>query len=76
MKATVRGLVGLFIDDGSLVVAIIAWLVLTWRIARSPLIPPLWVGPILFTGLAAILAENVHRWSRRHRTARRASRPS
>jgi len=56
-----RKLVGLFVDDGSLALAIVAWLGLIalaaalWPTARG------WLGLLLALGLLAILAENVLR---------------
>jgi hypothetical protein len=56
-----RKLVGLFVDDGSLALAIVAWLGLIalaaalWPTARC------WLSLLLALGLLAILAENVLR---------------
>lgn len=56
--------VGLFVDDGSFAVAILAWLAVSWlALPRLPL-PPAWPPVILFVGLAAILAESAVRRSR------------
>jgi hypothetical protein len=56
-----RRLVGLFVDDGSLALATVAWLGLIalaavlWPMARG------WLSLLLALGLLAILAENVLR---------------
>lgn len=63
-----RELVGLFVDDGSLALALIVWVA-----AAGLLLPYLpagaqWAAPILFlAGCLAILAENVGRAARRSR---------
>lgn len=55
LRTVVQEVVGLFIDDGSFALAIVAWLgivgLVAWRIdaARA------WTGFLLFVGLAAIL---------------------
>lgn len=65
LKMTFVKLYRLFVDDGNLATAIIAWLALLW-LARPYLpVPPTWHAPILFIGLLAILLENVLRRSRK-----------
>ncbi len=62
-----RRLVGLFVDDGSLALAIVAWLCL---IALATALWPAaggWLALLLATGLLAILAENVLRTGRAKR---------
>ncbi|HEY0206160.1 MAG TPA: hypothetical protein VGC15_18640 [Acetobacteraceae bacterium] len=60
-------LIGLFVDDGSFAIAILAWLLLAWlALPRLPL-PPAWPPVILFAGLAAILVESAVRRSRTRR---------
>jgi hypothetical protein len=55
----------LFVDDGSMAVALILW-----SLSAGFLLPRLptaagWDGPILFLGYLVILAENLHRTARR-----------
>jgi len=53
--------IGLFVDDGSLALAILAWLAVAWlALPRLPL-PPGWPPAILFAGLALILVESTLR---------------
>ena len=59
-----RRVVGLFVDDGSLALATVAWLCL---IAIAAALWPAaggWLGLVLALGLLAILAENVLRTGR------------
>lgn len=63
----VREVWGLFVDDGSLAVAILVWVGGTW-------LAELWlgksggvVGVLLFGGLAVILVESVVRFARGRR---------
>jgi hypothetical protein len=65
LRSIIRELLGLFVDDGDFAAVIIAWLVSAWLIVQHLSIPPAWLGPILFIGLAAILVESVQRRSRR-----------
>ncbi len=57
--------IGLFVDDGSLALAILAWLIaaglLLPRLPLPPALPPV----ILFAGLALILVESAWRRARR-----------
>ena len=59
--------IGLFVDDGSLAVAVLAWLAVVWlllpRLPLPPALPPI----ILFAGLALILVESALRGARRNR---------
>ena len=56
--------IGLFVDDGSLALAVLAWLAAAWlllpRLPLSPALPP----AILFVGLASILVESALRRAR------------
>ena len=65
LRTAGRQIVGLFVDDGSLAVAILLWLLGCG--AALPLLPlPLALPPvILFAGLAAILIESAVRRARR-----------
>jgi hypothetical protein len=67
LGTALRRLVGLFVDDGSLALAVVAWLCL---IALSAVLWPAAVGGLallLGLGLLAILAENVLRTGRAKR---------
>ena len=60
-----RELFGLFVDDGSFALTILAWVaLLTLPFARTGWLPA-WRGPILFVGLAFILAASAVRYARR-----------
>jgi hypothetical protein len=63
LLAAGRELLGLFIDDGSLVVAVLAWLLLCGLVVPHLLVGP-WPAIALFLGIAAILAENAIRNAR------------
>jgi len=56
--------IGLFVDDGSLAVAVVIWLIAAWlllpRLPLPPALPPM----ILFAGLALILVESTLRRAR------------
>ena len=58
-----RELIGLFIDDGSLALAILAWLLGGAVCVRLGL-PPIAEGVILAAGFVLLLAENVGRSAR------------
>ncbi|MBV8428992.1 MAG: hypothetical protein JOZ88_17285 [Hyphomicrobiales bacterium] len=67
VKTTFSELVSLFVEDGSLAVAILAWLGLTGLVlSRFESLSP-WRGMVLFAGLAAILVENTWRRARADR---------
>ena len=64
VKAALSELVSLFIEDGSLALAILIWLGLTGLVlARFESLRP-WHAALLFAGLAAILVENTWRRAR------------
>ena len=76
VRTVLRELLGLFVDDGSLALAILLWLLLLWFALRRMHLPVgggtgggAWGGAgggiILFVGLAAILVESVLRFSRK-----------
>lgn len=60
-----RELVGLFVDDGSLALAILAWLLGGYLCVHALAVPPVIEGLLLAAGLAFLLAENVDRTVRR-----------
>lgn len=66
-KAILLDLLGLFVDDGSLAVAALAWLALSALVFLFVGLPEVWRAIALFLGFAAILVENVTRSARRSR---------
>jgi predicted membrane metal-binding protein len=64
LKTVVDELVGLFVDDGSLALAILLWILIAAFLPRLGL-PQGLSGPILFLGLLAILIENIARRANR-----------
>ena len=60
-----RELFGLFVDDASFAVAILAWVGAVWLLLPHLGLPRAAQGPILFAGLAAILVESAVRRARR-----------
>jgi hypothetical protein len=63
LRAVVREILGLFVDDGSFAIAILAWLGLCWL--ALPRLPSAVGGLLLFLGLALILLESVLRRARK-----------
>jgi hypothetical protein len=63
-----RELVGLFVDDGSLALVLIAWVAAAGLLFPYLLAGTQWAAPILLlAGCLAILAENIGRAARRSR---------
>jgi hypothetical protein len=62
-----RKVVALFVDDGSLALAVLVWVAATWLLTRWFSIADSWGGGLLFAGLGAILAENAIRSARQAR---------
>ncbi len=60
---------GLFVEDGSLAVAILAWVVVAALMLPHLSMSLEWHGPVLFLGVAALLLENVWRSALKHRRA-------
>lgn len=64
IRNVAREIFGLFVDDGSFALAVLAWLGVVWflflhmKLARSG-------GFVVFLGLASILVESVTRFARR-----------
>ena len=56
----VKELFGLFVDDGSLAIGILALAALL-AAAMALGLPPVTLGPLLFVGCAGLLVENVMR---------------
>ena len=57
--------IGLFVDDGSLAVAVLAWLATAWLLLPKLPLPPALPPAILFAGLSLILVESALRRARR-----------
>ncbi len=66
VMSMLRELVGLFVDDGSLVVSALLW-VAACALAPRLGVPPIWQGAALAAGLAVILVENALRGAARKR---------
>jgi hypothetical protein len=65
IKSALAKLVSLFVEDGSLALAIVVWLaVLGLVLSRFEAFKG-WEGAVLFAGLASILIENTWRRARR-----------
>lgn len=60
VRSICKEVFGLFVDDGSLALALLAWLAVVAGL-RSALPAPRLLAIVLFLGCAAILAENVLR---------------
>ncbi len=60
-----KELLGLFVDDGSLALAILAWVAIFAALMTVVAVPPTLAGLVLFLGLIAILAENAVRRARK-----------
>jgi hypothetical protein len=64
LSAILRELLGLFVDDGSLAIAILGWVAIVAALMRLAGVSGALSGGLLFVGLAAILIENVWRAAR------------
>jgi hypothetical protein len=64
LKSIVREVYGLFVDDGSFAIAIVAWFALIVLVLPRVVRVAGWGGPVFFAGLALILIESVLRFSR------------
>jgi hypothetical protein len=65
MLAAARELLGLFVDDGSLAIAVLAWVAVVALAFPALPIDSGWLVFVLFAGVALIFAENVLRAARR-----------
>ena len=61
LKTVAVELAGLFVEDGWFALAIVGWLIFCGLALPRLSLAPLWLGPIWFLGLAAILAASVIR---------------
>jgi hypothetical protein len=62
VSAALREIYALFVDNGSLALAIVLWLLFVWlALPRDAA----WTGPALAAGLAVLLIENVLRSARK-----------
>jgi hypothetical protein len=59
-----RALLDLFLEDGSLAVAILICVAGAMLVAHRGGVPLRWRGPLLVAGLAVVLLENVQRTAR------------
>ena len=64
LRSVLAELFGMFVDDGSLAIAILAWVAVIALLQWSALIAPGLLGAVLFLGLAVLLLENVLRRAR------------
>lgn len=63
LKTVCSEFIGLFVDDGSLAIAVLAWLAAACLLLPRLPLPPAWPPVILFLGLALILVESALRRS-------------
>jgi hypothetical protein len=66
LRSVLTELVGLFVDDGSLVLAVLAWVMVGVVCLRAQLLGPASEAVLLALGIAGLLAENVLRYARAH----------
>lgn len=64
ITAIAREVFGLFVDDGSFAVTILAWVVAVGLLSFRLGLAPQWGAPLLFVGLALILIESAARRAR------------
>jgi len=64
LKTVWSEFIGLFVDDGSFAVAILAWIAFCWLVLPRLGLAPAWQPAILFVGLALILVESALRRAR------------
>jgi hypothetical protein len=67
LRTIFRETVGLFVDDGSFAIRIVAWLGLSSVVLPHVETSMIWRCAILFGGLALILFESSLRYARRRR---------
>jgi hypothetical protein len=67
VSSAARELIGLFVDDGSLALAVLVWVAVAMLAFPALPIDGNWLAVALFAGLALILVENLLRTARRRR---------
>jgi hypothetical protein len=67
LRETLRELLGLFVDDGSLALALLAWTAVAGLALPRLGLPMGLAAPSLFLGYLVILLENLARTARRKR---------
>ena len=67
LRSIAREILGLFVDDGSFALAIVIWLLLVVMLLPRAVASASWAGPVLFAGLAIILAQSVLHYARKRR---------
>ncbi len=65
IKTVAAELFGLFVDDATFAVTILAWLLAVWLVVPRLGVPPTSSPLVLFGGLAIILVESAVRRARR-----------
>ena len=65
LGTALRSLWGLFVEDASFTLGILAWLVIAAFTLPAVGLRDAWGGPLLFVLLALVLLENVRRSARR-----------
>jgi hypothetical protein len=66
VKNVASELLGLFVDDGSFVLVVIAWMLISAFVLRLDWLDPGVGAVLLFAGIAALVVENVRRTARAH----------
>ena len=64
LRSVIVEVFGLFVDDGSLAIAILAWIIAAAGLDYANVCPPAYLGFVVFAGLAILLLENVVRRAR------------
>jgi len=64
LRTTLREVFGLFVDDGSLAIAILVWVGALWLLPAFGVLDR-WKGLVLFAGLGLILMESALRYARK-----------
>jgi hypothetical protein len=65
IKTILKGILGLFVDDGSFAVLIVAWIAATWLLSFKVMHTPEWGTLLLVAGLVVILLGSTARRSGR-----------
>ena len=65
IRIILKDLFGLFVDDGSLAIAVLVCVALIAALLKSGVVSPVLCGLLFFAGLAALLIENVWRTARK-----------